>query len=92
MSSIYEQADKTLQSGTSTVESTKKTVEDVASLCKDPKSLLTGMIYMGASAGSYAIKSAGATAAADVLDRELYRGKRHECRCMAAGSRSSKRL
>ena len=74
LSSIYGQADKTLQSGTSTVESTKKTVEDVASLCKDPKSLLTGMIYMGASAGSYAIKSAGATAAADALTGNYIEG------------------
>lgn len=74
LSSIYTQTDKTIQSGTSAVQSTQKSVEDVTALCKDPKSLLTGMIYMGASAGAYAVKSAGATAAARSLTANYIEG------------------
>ena len=60
----YNSAKQTYEDGKATVESTKKSVQQVTDLFSDPQSLLVGVIYMGASGASYAVKSVGAQAAA----------------------------
>lgn len=64
---LYEQAKKTVDAGKDTVDSVSASVTDITNLCSDPKSLMLGVIYMGASAASYELKSAGARVAAGAL-------------------------
>ena len=66
----YNSAKQTYEDGKATVESTKKSVQQVTDLFSDPQSLLVGVIYMGASGASYAVKSVGAQAAASVLTKQ----------------------
>jgi len=63
LDSIAEDADQTL-------ESAQKSVEDVTNLFSDADSLIAGVIYMGASGASYAVKSVGATLAAGALTKK----------------------
>ncbi len=53
-----------------TVKSTQKSVQDVKNLFSDGNSLIAGIIYMGASAADYAVKSVGATYAAGALTKK----------------------
>ena len=66
----YNSAKQTYEDSKATVESTKKSVQQVTDLFSDPQSLLVGVIYMGASGASYAVKSVGAQAAASVLTKQ----------------------
>lgn len=67
---VYQQAERTINDASDTVESVEKSVQDVTNLFSDPDSLLTGMIYMGASAGRYAVKGAAAQTAAGLLTQK----------------------
>lgn len=53
-----------------TIQSVQKSVEDVTQLFSDSDSLMAGIIYLGISGGSYAVKSVGATAAAGALTKK----------------------
>lgn len=70
ITNAYNSAKQTYEDGKATVESTKKSVQQVTDLFSDPQSLLVGVIYMGASGASYAVKSVGAQAAASVLTKQ----------------------
>lgn len=70
ISNAYNSAKQTYEDGMATVESTKNSVQQVTDLFSDPQSLLVGVIYMGASGASYAVKSVGAQAAASVLTKQ----------------------
>lgn len=70
LNDIYQKAEKTYDEASQTIDSVRESVTDVKNLFSDPDSLLVGMIYMGASAGRYAVKSAGASAAAELLTRK----------------------
>lgn len=70
VNNAWQQAQKTLDSAGAAVDSVQQSVTDVTNLCSDPESLFVGMIYMGASAGRYEIKSAGATAAARTITKK----------------------
>lgn len=67
VSQLYEQAKKVAESGQDATESINKSVSDVTNLFSDPKSLMLGVIYLGASAASYETKSAGARIAAGAM-------------------------
>lgn len=71
----WEKGHKTLTDGEAAGESLGQSVTDVTNLFSDPKSLMTGIIYMGASAGRYSIKSAGATAAAGLVTKKYLKGQ-----------------
>lgn len=64
---VYEQAEKTKTDAAAAGSSIKASVSNIKELCSDPKSLLLGIFYMGASGASYEVKSAGAQAAAEAL-------------------------
>ncbi len=70
----YQSALQTWDAGQQLANSGAKSVQQITDLCSDPQSLLAGIIYMGASAASYEVKSAGAKAAAGVLVKK-YIGK-----------------
>lgn len=70
ITNAYDQAKKTYADGTEAVDSVKESATQVTNLFSDPQSLLVGMIYMGASAGRYALKSAGATMAAKTVTQK----------------------
>lgn len=69
----WEQAQNTVTNAQQTAESLGQSVNDVTNLFSDPHSLIAGMIYMGASAGRYEIKSAAARAAAGVVTQKYLR-------------------
>lgn len=66
----YQQAETMLNNVGDTADSIQQSVTDVTNLFSDPNSLMVGMIYMGASAGSYTVKSIGATAAAAAVTKK----------------------
>jgi len=70
LAALQKQAEEVAECAVQTAESVQKSVEDVTALFGDGESLLAGLIYMGASAGSYAVKSAAGTMAAGALTKK----------------------
>lgn len=67
LAELIDKAGTTWDSGEDAIESGTAMVTDMKKLFSSPKSLLVGMIYMGASRGAYDLKSVAATAAAGAL-------------------------
>lgn len=70
LAALQKQAEEVAEGAVQIAESVQKSVEDVTALFGDGESLLAGLIYMGASAGSYAVKSAAGTMAAGALTKK----------------------
>lgn len=70
LSDLRKQAEDVAEGAQQTAESVQKSVENVTALFSDGESLMAGLIYMGVSAGSYAVKSAAGTMAAEALTKK----------------------
>lgn len=68
-----EQIRQLMNEADETAGSVEKSVNDISNLLSDGDSLLVGFIYLGASMASDAVKSVGATAAAEALTEKYLR-------------------